>query len=248
MPYGPRTDQLVPLPKEMSTTMSSRSGWIGVPVPLEMFVWPGFLPDHVCDELIGLMSERLSASTVMVEGQPEAPDRRWRTSRSCNLGHLQHPLVIAVDTYIAGALRQNPASSEGLQGQWYDVGEEYKAHHDYFHTADQKARYALPHMGNQRTWTAMIYLNTPKRGGETAFPELNLAFIPKRGFALLWNNLLPNGEGNPHTIHHARPVEAGFKAIVTKWFRGPMVPPSQPRRTPDDAHSSQSGSRDRSTP
>jgi prolyl 4-hydroxylase len=42
---------------------------------------------------------------------------------------------------------------------------------------------------------------------------------PKKGTAVIWNNLGPDGAPNYNTLHAAMPVEEGHKAIVTKWFR-----------------------------
>jgi prolyl 4-hydroxylase len=36
---------------------------------------------------------------------------------------------------------------------------------------------------------------------------------------VLWNNLRPDGAPNYDTLHQGAPVRAGYKAIVTKWFR-----------------------------
>src|SRR3546814_11934344 len=73
--------------------------------------------------------------------------------------------------------------------------------------------------GGQRSWTAMIYLNTLEEGGETSFPALGFGVSPRAGLLLMWNNMRPDGSPNPDTLHEARPVESGRKYVVTKWFR-----------------------------
>ena len=65
----------------------------------------------------------------------------------------------------------------------------------------------------------MIYLNDVIEGGETEFPKLNKSFIPKKGTALIWNNLNEDGSLNSNTIHQAHPVLKGEKTVITKWFR-----------------------------
>ena len=42
---------------------------------------------------------------------------------------------------------------------------------------------------------------------------------PKKGMAVVWNNLLENGDLNYHTMHCGKPVLEGEKYIITKWFR-----------------------------
>ena len=43
------------------------------------------------------------------------------------------------------------------------------------------------------------------------------AHIMKHGDT--WNNADPEGVPNPWTIHAGRPVEAGVKYVITKWYR-----------------------------
>ena len=65
----------------------------------------------------------------------------------------------------------NSSYSEIIQGQIYEIGQEFKVHTDTFEGAafeeHTKER-------GQRTYTFMIYLNDVEEGGETEFPELNL--------------------------------------------------------------------------
>ena len=67
----------------------------------------------------------------------------------------------------------------------------------------------------------MVYLNTTREGGATEFPNIDLSIKPTAGTALIWNNRLPDGSCNPDTLHCGSPVLAGFKAVLTKWFRSP---------------------------
>ncbi len=69
------------------------------------------------------------------------------------------------------------------------------------------------------TWTFMIYLNDVKNGGETFFPNLNLKISPKKGTALIWNNLLIDGSINPYSQHQSLKVKNSQKYIITKWFK-----------------------------
>jgi prolyl 4-hydroxylase len=64
----------------------------------------------------------------------------------------------------------------------------------------------------------MIYLNDVPEGGETRFDALGIAFKPRQGMAVIWNNLR-GGLPNPDTMHAGLPVLQGHKYIVTQWFR-----------------------------
>ena len=63
--------------------------------------------------------------------------------------------------------------------------------------------------GGQRTWTAMVFLNTPDGGGQTNFPEAGIKVSPVTGNLLAWNNLDALGEPNRKSLHQGMPVTAG---------------------------------------
>ena len=67
---------------------------------------------------------------------------------------------------------------------------------------------------------------TLKLRGGTKFHKIGHTFQPKKGQAVLWNNLNPDRTPNAATLHSGEPVLAGHKVIITKWFRelgsGPM--------------------------
>ncbi|HSX13502.1 MAG TPA: 2OG-Fe(II) oxygenase, partial [Chlamydiales bacterium] len=73
--------------------------------------------------------------------------------------------------------------------------------------------------GGQRVATVVMYLNSTEAGGETIFPCANISVTPKKGDAVLFYNLKPTGEVDPHSLHGGSPVIAGEKWIMTKWIR-----------------------------
>ena len=182
----------------------------------ELYVIEDFLDAQECRRVIEIMKGSLRRSTITVDNEP---DKYFRKSRTCDLSFIDVPVVRRLDRMICDAMRIPPALAEPTQGQYYDVGDEFKPHTDYFE-AHELERFSTPTLG-QRTWTFMMYLNEPEGGGETAFVNLGLSIKPKTGRAVIWNNLMPYGEPNPDTIHQGTPVTAGYKAIITKWFRRP---------------------------
>ena len=108
--------------------------------------------------------------------------------------------------------------AEPLQGQYYAVGQEFKAHTDTFEPGGEDyERYCS--VAGQRTWTLMVYLNEPGAGGATRFKQLGKIIQPETGKLLAWNNLLQDGQPNYATLHQGMPVRAGVKYIITSWFR-----------------------------
>ena len=200
---------------------------------MQLYLIADFMSVSECEEIIRLGNPHLRASTVSMPDlstldSPSSKvqklsdqtyvDLSFRTSQTCDLALLNHPSVSAMDQKIAKTLGVNVIHSEGTQLQRYCVGEQFKAHTDYFTpNTEEYARFAAER-GN-RTWTFMVYLNEVKSGGETQFLSINKSIRPRQGMAVVWNNLLPSGEVNPQTLHAGLPVLEGEKFVITKWFR-----------------------------
>ena len=181
----------------------------------ELFVADDFLPSAQCDEIVALIMAQLRPSTISSPPGGEY-DKAFRTSRTCDLSDAI-PAVARLDARIAQAIGYDRSMAEPTQGQHYEIGQVFKTHTDFFKPYELE-KYSMGELG-QRTWTFMIYLNDVEAGGETEFPDLGLKVQPRRGRAVIWNNLKAGGDGNDHTRHQSLPVTAGTKTIITKWFR-----------------------------
>ncbi|MCX2976976.1 2OG-Fe(II) oxygenase [Candidatus Marimicrobium litorale] len=179
----------------------------------ELYVLDDFLDSEECARLMALIASQLHDSYIAATNEE---DESFRTSSTCDMGRLDDPFVKEIDARICRMLGVDSSYGEVIQGQHYSVGQEFKAHTDYFE-ADQYDKYATA-MG-QRTYTFFIYLNNVEEGGETEFESLDLVVRPRQGSAIVWNNLDANGIPNPNTIHRAHPVRRGEKYVITKWFR-----------------------------
>ena len=174
---------------------------------------PRFLDPDACIGLMALIDGNARPSTI---ADPNGDDA-FRTSSTCDLDH-QNPLVVTVNNRLHELVGIPLEYGEPLQGQRYDVGEEFKAHTDYFDPdgADWETYCAIP---GQRSWTLMVYLNEPAAGGATRFLSTGKMHQPETGKLLAWNNIRPDGTPNPETLHHGMKVRKGRKYIITKWFR-----------------------------
>ena len=180
---------------------------------LDMFVVRNFLDQGECDGLIRLIdANRIPSQLLATTEDPE-----FRTSESCNLDP-HDPFVVAIDTKVADLLGIERSHSEMIQGQRYAVGQQFKEHHDFFYPGEPYWE-DMQRTGGQRTWTAMIFLNTPEAGGRTAFAKAGINLTPRTGNLVAWNNLDASGAPNFYSMHQGCPVEAGVKYIITKWFR-----------------------------
>jgi prolyl 4-hydroxylase len=180
---------------------------------LEAFVVPDFVTPDECAALIRLIDAgRIPSGLLAPSADPE-----FRTSESCNLNPAD-PVVAALEKRINALMGIEAPLGETVQGQRYAVGQQFKPHHDFFHT-DQPYWLTQEKIGGQRTWTVMAFLNKPDAGGQTAFPDAGLKITPAAGYLLIWNNLDSAGEPNRFSLHQGMPVEAGVKYVITKWYR-----------------------------
>lgn len=194
--------------------LSAQPGIQKVPSPkLTLFVRKNFLEPELCAELMQLIDENRRPSTISdYNGDPV-----FRTSETCDLSS-DLAVTQEVDRRITEFAGLDPAHGEPLQGQRYEVGQEFKGHTDYFEpTGIDFEKFCS--VAGQRTWTVMIYLNEVEAGGATRFKAIDKIIQPETGKLLAWSNLRPDGTPNPTTLHHAMKVRAGLKYVITKWFR-----------------------------
>lgn len=179
----------------------------------QMFVHPDFLSPDECAMLMRTIDAGSRRSTLLTESN----DPNFRTSDSCDLDRWS-PEIQPLDERIADLLGIEPQFGETMQGQRYAPGQQFRAHHDYFHEGE---RYwaDMEQQGGQRTWTAMVFLNTVEQGGATWFPQAGVRFKPNAGQLVAWNNMNPDGSPNKLTLHEGMAVVRGTKYIITKWFR-----------------------------
>lgn len=180
---------------------------------LTLFIQRGFLTAEQCTGLI----ERIEASRRPSTIADANDDQTFRTSETCDLDGGD-PFVAAIDARLAAFAGIDPAHGEPIQGQRYAVGQEFKAHTDYFEPAGPDfARYCS--VAGNRTWTLMVYLNQPVAGGATRFVKIGKTVQPETGKLLAWNNRLGPGRYNGASLHHGMKVRQGVKYIITKWYR-----------------------------
>jgi prolyl 4-hydroxylase len=180
---------------------------------VDLFLQRQFLDEAECAVLVRMIDQKRRPSTIADDNG----DPGFRTSETCDMDR-RHLVVAALDQRIGDLTGLDPAYGEPVQGQRYDVGQEFKAHTDYFDpTGADFSRYCS--VAGNRTWTVMIYLNDVEAGGATHFTAIDVTIRPERGMLLAWDNRRRDGEVNPDTLHHGTPVQAGVKHIVTKWFR-----------------------------
>ena len=173
-------------------------------------------------------------------------DDSTRTSRNAWVRREQSPVVDAIYRRAADLMRMDESylrsrhasetvygkdvlsnlnsNAEQLQLVHYGVGQQYTPHHDFVVPSvsdkGQPMRYA----------TILFYLNEGMKGGQTAFPRWKnghtsnqLLVEPKVGKAVLFYNLLPDGNMDDLSQHAALPVTSGEKWLINLWTWDPMM-------------------------
>lgn len=179
---------------------------------LELYTLQSFLNAHECSKIVELIKSELRPSTL----SSFESDNAFRTSRTCSLESIGGDFMREIDLRICRLIGVDPSYSEPIQGQHYNIGQEFKSHTDYF---EQQEMVEYGGLMGQRTLTVMIYLNDVEAGGETRFNNVNTQFAPRKGMAVIWSSLNPDGSTNSNSLHQALPVLKGYKAVITKWFR-----------------------------
>lgn len=172
-----------------------------------------FISEQDCNKLIELAQPQLFKTTTLgkpVDGYRVA-EGAWLTSTDetvCKLRCLISDFV--------GIPEEN---MEGTHVVKYEIGGEYKVHHDFFHPNEGYYDNEVTQRGGQRTKTALVYLNDDFKGGSTEFPQREKMITPKKGKLVVWSNLNEDGTLDFTSLHAGLPVEEGTKYIAVIWIR-----------------------------
>jgi prolyl 4-hydroxylase len=213
----------VPVP-EPDMTDSPSSLWAGdreVQVVFSMrnprlVVFGGLLSDTECDELIELSRPRLARSETVETSTGGSEVNAARTSEGMFFERGEKPLCARIEQRIAALVNWPVENGEGLQILHYGIGAEYKPHHDYFDPKHAGTATILKR-GGQRVGTMVLYLNTPRKGGGTVFPDVAVEVAPVKGNGVFFSYDRPHPL--TRTLHGGSPVVEGDKWIATKWMR-----------------------------
>jgi prolyl 4-hydroxylase len=210
-----------------------------------VFTIPNFLSAQECQQLIELAQQQgLKGSTVFSGGNMAANRQREGSTRSSSNAWLARSSMNVTDQIYrrAAALLQidesllqassmgddlhahQHATAESLQIVNYQQGQSYSAHHDFVYPPVshrlQPTRFA----------TLLFYLNDDFEGGRTVFPRAvnahhheGISIKPVRGTAVLFYNMLPDGNVDDLSQHTGEAVVSGEKFIGNLWIWDPAI-------------------------
>ncbi|XP_073791614.1 prolyl 4-hydroxylase subunit alpha-2 isoform X2 [Danio rerio] len=173
-----------------------------------------FLSEGEIDTIKTLARPKLSRAQVIDAVSGKRVSAASRVSQSAWLYEDEDPVVTQVNQRIADVTGLELQTAESLQIANYGIGGQYEPHYDSKLTNDSDFQ-----LRGGRIATVLIYMSDVDIGGATVFPDVGAALQPKRGSAVLWFNLLRNGNEDIRTLHAACPVFVGSKWVANKWIR-----------------------------
>ena len=189
-----------------------------------VFVIEKFLSVFEADSIIRIANTSVKTSTVgSVDGGGVRTDPT-RTSRNTWISRDTNSLTETLFRRAADAINVDEAllhknrNVEDIQVVHYVNGQKYDAHHDWGVSGYHESRFL----------TMLLYLTDqedPQAGGETAFPKAGtgggIKVTPVKGDAVLFYNLLEDGNADDLSLHAALPVWRGEKWLANFWVWDP---------------------------
>ncbi|GMH38511.1 hypothetical protein BSKO_06395 [Bryopsis sp. KO-2023] len=203
------------------------------------YLYHNFLSSEETEHLIASATPQMKQSMVVAaESETGFEKSDYRTSYGTFLKRNQNGIVKTIQSRIANWTHLPEINQEDLQVLRYGSGQQYRPHMDVLDDNDDGKRVA----------TVLMYLRDCMDGGETAFPEGSewlhperaeqmgpwskcaeghVAVHAKKGDALLFFSLTPNGDEDPHAEHSGCPVlNDAVKYTATAWIHTEPFRPS----------------------
>lgn len=171
--------------------------------------FPRVLSGDECEHIAQIANPTMAPSLVVDPATGRNVAHPIRSSDGTVIGPTRETLVIgAINRRIARLTGTHVEQGEPLSILRYAPGQQYRPHFD-----------SLPATRNQRTMTAITYLNDGFTGGETRFDRVDITVRPGAGDLLLFQNVTADGRPDQATRHAGLPVRSGVKWIATRWIR-----------------------------
>jgi hypothetical protein len=184
-----------------------------------IFAIDGFASPRLCDWLVGLGRPWLKSATTYDPATGAQRYEAGRTNSDCHLVLPHSDLVLA-------AIRQRIANAVSLPLRCFEIttmlhyrpGQEFAPHHDFLD--DALPGYAQEiEAGGQRVLTFLLYLNDGFEGGETDFPLAGVRYKGRKGDAVFFWNVTPDGALDRRTLHAGLAPITGEKCLLSQWVR-----------------------------
>lgn len=185
----------------------------------------------LCDYLMAASTPWMVKSMTTDPNDGRSVPDPARTSWGMNFAYAFPDICVAyAERRIAARAGRSLVQAEPLAVLRYQVGQEYRLHHDYMAPGALTENPYYRRVG-QRVATMVTYLNLPGAGGGTDFPRRGIVVTPELGAGVLFTNTLADGRPDPDSLHAGLPVLRGEKWVATLWFRERLVRETAPAPT-----------------
>jgi prolyl 4-hydroxylase len=186
------------------------------------FMIRNFLSDVEAEAIVAYAGPRMDISYVGNTDAGGARKSDTRTSRNTWLSKDAFPITTSLfhrAEHVLNITRLDHRNTEDIQVVHYINGQKYDSHHDWGVSGYPESRFI----------TLLLYLSdmvSADAGGETAFPKAadgkGLKIHPGKGSAVLFYDLLEDGNGDDLSLHAALPVLKGEKYLCNFWVWDPL--------------------------
>jgi len=174
------------------------------------------------DHLIDRARPRLERAMVYDQETGRGRTEGARSNSSIAFDIAQSDLVLMLLRARIAAVAQLPLTSlETPTVLHYAPGQQFEPHFDFLDPNVPGYAHDLASNG-QRIATFLLYLNDNFEGGETDFPAIGFRYRGKKGDALLFWNVTPDGEPDGQTMHAGLATTRGEKWLLSQWLRQPV--------------------------
>jgi prolyl 4-hydroxylase len=165
-----------------------------------------------CNELIQMSKDKLFSTNVLGEQIKDyrTAEGMWITEKT--------ELTDKIKNIVSEKTNLPIENQEQIHIVKYNIGGEYKVHHDFLHPNTDYFE-SQTKRGGQRRYSCLFYLNDNFLGGETDFPKIEYKVNPKIGKLVVWKNLNDDLTLNYNSLHAGLPVLSGEKWICIVWVR-----------------------------
>jgi prolyl 4-hydroxylase len=180
----------------------------------------GIAGPELCDWLIGRARSTLRPAEVY---DHETGGQRIEAVRTNSAAYFRWEdsdlMLLALRARMANAAELPVYAMESTAVLHYTPGQEFLPHFDFLDVS--KPGHAKDVAGRgQRVLTFLIALNEGYEGGQTEFPTLGKRWKGRKGSALFFWNVEPDGAIDRRTLHAGLPPTQGEKWLLSQWIRG----------------------------
>lgn len=183
-----------------------------------------FADEAMCNWLIERARPILRPARVYNVEAPGARLEDARTNSDADFDIVQTDVgVLIMRERMAAVTRIPPTAMENTAVLHYSIGQQFRRHYDFLQPHLASHAEDLARRG-QRILTFLVYLNEGYEGGETEFPLLDIKYKGRKGDALCFRNVMPDGSPDRQTLHAGLAPTAGEKWLLSQWIRGVATP------------------------